>query len=415
LNLSGELKTAEKETVMKQPAAADKKMFLERALKAADWFVNSQLGKVRPKWSADRGRYLYYHFMPSKKYVPGINWTQGRGISVTAEAYRVTGRERYRESAELAAAYLAAMQPLDPRFPKTLGAIREYTPVDPTGGALDGAQAASSLLILGKAARRPEWIHRGKAFCDYLLRNFSPSKGLVCFAFYDKADRERVVYNKDEGNDCIANATVIPFWFLYRLTGEKKYLRPLLWSADRMLEYQQPDGCFHGRKPGDGRPLPKMNQHDGVGKGRGRLRLFNDDGMMVVPLAAYRVTGNRKYLDAMVRYLEWIVRTGPVVRPYCSFPAQASAALSIGKEAGIDVLDWIMAHLEDRVLKLQVRGSGDPDAEGGFRGEDEEGDAGIFGGKGLDYVTTRVTCYAADLLFRLSGQGKGGIFSVDGI
>jgi len=51
-------------------------------------------------------------------------------------------------------------------------------------------------------------------------------------------------------------------------------------------------------------------------------------------------------------------------------------------------------------------------ADGGFCGEDEEGDAGIFGGKATDYVPTRNTCYMAGLLFRLSGEGTGTGFSV---
>lgn len=54
-------------------------------------------------------------------------------------------------------------------------------------------------------------------------------------------------------------------------------------------------------------------------------------------------------------------------------------------------------------------------ADGGFRGEDEEGNAGIFGGVALDYVPTRNTCYMTGLLYRLSGWGTGAGFSVFGL
>ena len=57
----------------------------------------------------------------------------------------------------------------------------------------------------------------------------------------------------------------------------------------------------------------------------------------------------------------------------------------------------------------------DPKADGGFRGEDEEGNAGIFGGTALEYVVTRVTCYMAGVLLRLSGKGYGAGFSVFGM
>ncbi|KKL99283.1 hypothetical protein LCGC14_1815970 [marine sediment metagenome] len=58
--------------------------------------------------------------------------------------------------------------------------------------------------------------------------------------------------------------------------------------------------------------------------------------------------------------------------------------------------------------RRRIRGSG-------CRGEDEEGDTGVYGGDSLDYVVTRTTCYSAGTLFRLSGQGTGAGFSVFGL
>ncbi len=75
------------------------------------------------------------------------------------------------------------------------------------------------------------------------------------------------------------------------------------------------------------------------------------------------------------------------------------------------MLDNLPRHL----LDLQVLGTDDARAEGGFRGEDEEDEGGIFGGTSLDYVVTRVTCYAAGTLFRLSGRGTGAGFSPWGL
>ena len=83
--------------------------------------------------------------------------------------------------------------------------------------------------------------------------------------------------------------------------------------------------------------------------------------------------------------------------------------------SGEDHTEWVLDNLEKHALDLQVRGSGDPRANGGFRGEDEEGTTGSVGGHALDYVVTRTTTYMAGLLFRLSGKGTGSGFSVDGL
>ncbi|MFH0922325.1 MAG: beta-L-arabinofuranosidase domain-containing protein [Fibrobacterota bacterium] len=397
-------------------SAADKKKYLDCAFKAADWFVNSQLGEHRPDWNADRGRFLYYYYIPDKKHVPGINWTLGRGIFVTTEAYKLSGDKRYLDSAKLAANQLASMQSMDSRFPLVHGMIREHTPVDYRGGTLDGAQAASGFLMLEKVTGDPEYLRRGQAFCDYLLRTFSPIQGFTGWACI-KDGVESVDYAKTGSSACIAQAIAIPLWHMYCRTGDERYLTPVLWAADRILECQQPDGSFYTypELTKDMKPQPRFNQHDGIGKGNARFQLWNDDAMMVVVIAAYRAAKIKRHLDAMVRYAKWIMKTAPSVRPYCAFPIQANNILDIGKEAGQDWSGWVLKHLKKHLLDLQVQGTGDKAADGGFRGEDEEGNAGIFGGTGLDYVTTRTTCYAAGTLFRLSGKGTGAGFSANGL
>ena len=390
---------------------SDRRIFLKRALRAADWFANSQLGSHRPRWNADRGRFLYYYFIPGKKYVPGINWTQGRGLFTVTEAYKITRNLKYLRAAQAAADYVSALQVTDPRFKKTLGTIKEHTPQDIWAGALDGAQAASGFLMLYEAARNREYLLRGKSFCDYLMRNFRPEKG----GFPSGAGGwpvEKVEYQTDW---TIHHCTSMPLWHLYRITGDKRLLRPVVWAADAMLRSQQADGSFFCRKDIRKLTRPEPNQHEGRGKGMERYLIRNDDGMVVIFLAAFKATGKLKYLDSMVSYAEWMMKSGPLTRPFCGFPVQASSLLDIGKAAKKDFSPWVLDNLKRYLLDLQVSGSGDPKAEGGFRGEDEENEGGIFGGQSLDYVPARNTCYAAGALFRLSGRGTGAGFSVSGL
>lgn len=387
----------------------DRKMYLDRALMAADWFVNTQLGNDLMQWSADLGRAMYYYYIPDGRYVCGINWSCGRSLFVLTDAYNITKDEKYQEAAKKCGRFIASLQEMDPYFAKAQGAYREELPTCNWAGALDGAQAASGHLMLEKITGDAEWLRRGRAFCDYLLRNFSQESGLVWRATFEPAE-EITHYGR---NGCISQATAIPFWHLYCRTNEEKYLEPLLFAADVILEHQRDDGPFYFRKdPGDD---VKGNHHHGYGEGDDRFILRNDDAMPVVLLAANKATGDAKYLEACVKYADWMTARKPLERPYVSFPAQAIAVLDIGRVAGKDYTPWVLEHLEKNVLQYQVLEHENPKVKGGFLGEDEQGEGGVFGGTSLDYVTTRMTCYSSGVLFRLSGKGTGSGFSVFGL
>ncbi len=393
-------------------SAKDRSFYLKRALKAADWFVNSQIKCERP-WMADHGRFVYYYYMPEKRHVPGLNWTHGRAIFTLSEAYRITGDHRYRESMELGARYMKALQPMDPDQAITHGSIHEEIPQSPWGGMLDGAQAASGFLMLHQAIKNPDYLRRGRAFCEFLRRTWRPDYGLASGVRYYP---ESVVYLSDKAYSCIHNATAIPFWHLYRATGEGQYTPYLVDAADRILRCQRPDGGIYFTEEIQALQKVPFNHHWGLGETHEeKCLLRNDDAIVVVIQAAHEITKEHKYLDALVSYAEWIMANEPHVRPYNAFGVQANNVLDIGRMTGRDYTPWVLDHLKKHCLDLQVLSPRDPRAEGGFRGEDEEGDSGIFGGKALDYVPTRNTCYMAGLLYRLSGKGTGAGFSFWGI
>ena len=393
-------------------SAKDRSFYLKRALLAADWFVNAQI-KTERTWMSDHGRFIYYYYMPEKRHVPGLNWTHGRAIFVLSEAYRITGDKRYLDSMDLGSRYMMALQPLDPYYPITHGSIHEEIPQAPWGGMLDGAQCASGFLMLYQATKDPDFLRRGRAFCDFLLRTWRPDLGLASKAGYRP---ESIGYLGTDMFSCIHQATAIPLWHLHRLTGEGQYLPPLVDAADRVLRCQRADGGIYFTERIEEIKKVTFNHHWGLGETREEKALLrNDDGIVVVVQAAYVVTKNPKYLDALARYAEWTMANEPHVRPYNAFGVQANNVLDIGRMAGKDYTLWVLDNLKQHCLDLQALGTGDARAEGGFRGEDEEGNTGIFGGKALDYVPTRNTCYMAGLLYRLSGKGNGAGFSVWGV
>ncbi|HHN47034.1 MAG TPA: hypothetical protein ENN09_06285 [Planctomycetes bacterium] len=187
-------------------------------------------------------------------------------------------------------------------------------------------------------------------------------------------------------------------------------------SAERVIRCQREDGGIYLSDDITKVKMPAFNHHWGLGKTfEDKCLLRNDDGIVTLVLAAYKATGKERYLDAMVKYADWTIANGPHERPYSAFGIQAANVLDIGRMAGHSYADWVLDNLDKHCLKLQALKTSDPMADGGFRGEDEEGDAGIFGGHALDYVTNRTTCYMAGLLFRLSGKGTGAGFSVWGL
>lgn len=388
---------------------ADRSMYLDRALKAADWFVNAQVKTARP-WMADHGRFVYYYYMPEKKYVPGLNWTHGRALFVLSEAYHITGNAKYLTSMELGARYVRALQPMDPYYPVTYGVFHEEIPQAPWGGILDGAQAASGLMMLYHVTGNNDYLRRARAFCDFLTRTWRADVGLARGVRFV----EETVEYMTKVSHCIHHASAIPLWHLYNITGEGQYLPVLIDAADRILRCQRADGGINYIDDIATEPNVPLNHHWGLGEGIDKYLLRNDDGVVVVVLAAYKATGDKKYLDAMVRYADWTIVNEPHERPFNAFGIQAANVLDIGAVAGKDYTAWVLDHLDKHCLKMQVSGTSDPCADGGFCGEDEEGNAGIFGGVATDYVPTRNTCYMTGVLYRLSGRGTGSGFSVFG-
>jgi hypothetical protein len=395
--------------------AKDSDMFYKRALMAANWFAVSQLGSspYQDSWNTERGRFMYQYYIPGKQYVPGINWTMGRGLFTLSDVLNQASDTNLSEAAYRAYRYISALQIMDPYYPGAVGAIKEVAPQGSFCGSLDGAQAASGLLMYGQVSGNKDAVRRGRAFCDYLLRYFDEKKGMP--AAIELYPEFKVTHDFGYGQNAIGQSTAIPCWHMYKMSGEEKYLKPVVWGADFILACQRSDGAMHNEKDITSAEPSVPNHHNGRGEGDERYVLHNDDSMTVIVLAAYLATKEQKYLDSLVAYANWIVNQDVQERPYCAFPVRANTVLDIARVSGKDYSSWVLDNLQKHLLDLQVLDSGDPRADGGFRGEDEQNEGGVFGGGSLDYITTRMTCYAAGTLMRLSGKGTGSGFSPFGL
>jgi len=259
----------------------DRKVCLEKALKAADWFVNSRY-QGDHRFDANNGRCLYYHFMPERRSLPGINWSHGRAMFVLAEAYKISGDDKYLEAARGCGRFVRALQQLDPARPVSYGVFAEESPTCGFAGMLDGAQAASGLLMLHEVSGDEGCLRGGRAFCDFLVRNWREGAALPGQVRFDP---DNVHSSAAVVTKCMHHCTAIPLWHLHRITGEACYVPPLLDAADRILKCQRPEGPFNFVEDTDGVELPAPNHHEGYGDGDERYILRNDDGIVTVVTA----------------------------------------------------------------------------------------------------------------------------------
>jgi hypothetical protein len=365
----------------------DFKKLKKHALMAADWFVNSQVPINRPQWDANAGRFIYNYHIPTKKRVNGLGWTQGRGIMVLMAAYRLTGRKKYLEAGLRAKDYLNALQIYDQALPY-FGSFAEEIPQSDRCWPRDGAEAASGYLHVYNETGDKDLVRRARLFGDWMLSVSHKKHGFPPVFFYYKPVR------RSFRPDYWTVGCGMLYSLLYRATGSRKYLKaglkPMLDMACE--KFIQKDGTLTSTL---------RISHHAQRTPKGKLIAVNDDGMGAALLSGERLMHSRKYLEAGIRLGDWLLTQKQKVHAACSLPNRLCYLMDLFRLTGNrKYYDYVLSRLNE-VMKLQVTRSKDRFVLGGFRGEDEPPQAYVQGSSKLEYVTTRVTTYAALLLFKL--------------
>lgn len=385
--------------------------FLTAALKAADWFVNSQVTMKRPQWDANHGRFIYTYCIPAKLKILGLSWTQGRGIITELAAWEATGDGKYLKSAIQAGEYIKHLQIMDPRDPRTFGIIREEVPGSWYMNTRDGLEAALGLLYLHRATGDGEWLHRARVFGDWFLSQAFDEKSGWAPASVSLAASENPHL---PGHSFCLGGGIYFFALLAKATGDSKYLDRAFRPMARRLadEYvRDSDGAILV-SPKSGRGDVRIGHHE-VGDRRYAGLALNDDACGLSVLVAHRELGEARYLDLATKYGELMLRDEYPLPAHAAGPLRALTLAELSRATGEEKYAAFAAgRIAPTFLPSQVGGTGDPDVDGAFRGEDE--DPGWYGPKGagpLDFVNTRVTAYAASALFKLDGTVFGPYYS----
>ncbi len=386
-----------------------------RALLAADWFVNTQFVQRRPQWDANHGRVIYNYHMPTGQTVLGLSWSQGRAIMCLLAGWQLTGRSKYLDAAVRCGDYLRyALQQMDRRHGVSFGSLREEVPTSRFSYPRDGIEGAFGLLMLHAATGEADYLERCELFADWYLTNAYVAKerwvrGRV--GFDDDEDFVRFSYIQGGGSPF--------FWHLYGLTGKAKYQRMVRVLGDGMLErfIDEQSGAIVSGPPVAARSKEAMMRHHAMLL-NGRPVVFNDDGSSIALTCAHAATGKptSKYLDAALRYGDWLIDACP--RPIERFVADSMQSVFLteltavtGQARYAGFARGLMAGQ----VRLQVEAPGKPDRHGGYRGEDEPAEAYVKGSTGKEFLTTRTTAYSTLALFRLHGGVHGPSYSALGL
>jgi hypothetical protein len=216
-----------------------REQMLEFCRLTGDWYMNTQNTAEHP-WggvanSADTGRFLYQYKPSTGKCGGNSVWGQGvaiMGLLALAKRLDWAGDE-YKKSAIAAAKYLLTLQILDQRDERLFGSLRESNPQWDWIYPRDGATAGISFCVLYRETKDEEYLYRARLFADWYIRIAMNKDRWPAYSF-DFIKREGEwktpgVWQAGAG---------LMFYYLYKLTGEKRYLdeglRPLMAGYKRI-------------------------------------------------------------------------------------------------------------------------------------------------------------------------------------
>ena len=141
--------------------------YQQAAIRAGEWYLRNQ---VHDPLDANRGRYLYCREIPTKEFERSTGWQTGFGAFAMLSLHRLTGEQRYLDSAALAMEYMKSLQILDARHPSQFGALREETPQTNWLHPRDAVSAAWALLGYGRYVKDADCLERARLYADWMLR-----------------------------------------------------------------------------------------------------------------------------------------------------------------------------------------------------------------------------------------------------
>ncbi len=366
---------------------------LKRARALADYYANNQ----RPYRDYLHGAGAF----PSSINFLGVpelsvtNWLLGFAAMGQLAAAAAFKSDLYAHSAEKMMNYLRTLQIFDPYNMKHYGAIRELTAHTPWCYVRDALSGAWAFLEYHRATGDPEYLERAKLWTQWYFRHgcdeqFLPKWGVSFGPPISNGTPEMLDHMLGD----FSGGSLNFFYQMYKTTGDAGYVDDRFKAfADFYLKNcQRPEGFFKTVRKSDG-AVPEQDPQRGLHKS-------NDDFSSLGLLCAYRVTGEKRYLDAVGKFLDWVFSTQQPDGSFEKSAAGVPVVLNIMLESEGLLGPWPASRLEaarHALLFLMGRQATGDIIAAQRGGIDEYGDGG---------TGSRASGYALIVLLKLFADEK---------
>jgi hypothetical protein len=376
----------------------DKVAGKEFARKIAEWIYSVQYPVTQNNPAAGAFPWLIY---PHGAETHANNWNMAFAVMGLADAAEAFGENKYLKAAVDMARFLKTLQIFDPFKPHHYGAFREMTPQTPWCYTRDALSVAWSFLRLYEHTGDREYFERARLWGKWFFKQGLDEEGWPRWGvFFEEKLPDDYVQMSPELQGCFQGGSLNYLYQMGRLANDSRWTgEEYLNIANRLVDYiQQPDGLFLSVDRTSKMP-PLEDPQNG-------LHRINDDLNSLGLLSAYKITGERKYLDSINKYINATFDRQKADGSFDSSRASIAIVLNILYEAG-ELLDCPSVNSEKveraffKLLSSQSTGRSNRRMNGGIVEEE-----------GKTFVCARSSCYALIVLLKICA-GIGGTLSVD--
>ena len=311
---------------------------LNSAMMAGDWLINNQEKRTLGEgfFNGDYGRWLYEYFPYNDFWRGSVGWTTATGIMDLICLYERTGYGKYKDGIERAAHYLKSLQVLDPRDKRIFGAVREMHQLDNHIYPRDGITTGMGYLALYRFTGEKDYLERSELFADWFLKYAMNKKNRFPLSDFPFDANKCTAADSVMGN--YHGGTPLFFYHMYKITGNKRYLNEgVIPIVDVFIEkFLLPNGAYQLTLVPDGSEAIEYKVPIN--------HVSNDDFATIAILAAFRETGDRKYWDAAMEHINWLMSVQRPDGGLPGFPAGVYSssmsvleAIALAEEKGLEI------------------------------------------------------------------------------